>query len=861
MPMPPSTSAPVAGRLLHGSAARAVLERVDPATGTAVVVKVYLMGAAAEAELELALGQLARGPGVIEHLHGGTDPATSRPCVVTRHAQGIDLDRLVAERGALPAAFVCELLAPVAATLARLHALRVPDAPVGLCHGDVKPKNLLRSGDTTLLLDFEHAHAVGRAPRGKLGTPGFAAPEAAAGAANAALDVHALGATLAWLLAGGSRAAPPRPRALDELIGACRDPDPRRRPDAASVADRLRELAAEFANDPAEAVLHDWASGALRLPAPPAASTDPRERTWAARRRLLARRPRLLQPPRELPAEPGPLLAALASADAVLRRFPRNAGTLELRRQLLAAAARLLANAAQHTAAQSRHEEFAAAHAWLDDLDALVQRALATPGGLPLGDDPAGSLLQRDPLAYLQRLRAQVHAAAAELHDDLERIAAAERRLDLRGAEEAVDAMARRCGGTSPTAARQRDRLHRLGFYLDRVARAETNTERMPSLWDATALRPLVEFVAATVQARVRTSRGDALQSTVGLRSLQLTLANLVEEFPHLPQVAAAHDALTQALAHLSDQAWQLLATARQQLQAQPVPVRPLQLTLGRLDTFRILEAFVDRPQRPRSQLLDEIEALRLQLEQARATRDRLAESAESALARGHWTTGLFDMERAIAGLAAPGDDEREEATRLQQRLQQARQRKQEVEAAVRRNVELTSLYGTLQDDSASTFQGRLQVLEERRHCLLFLTMHVPAERSVLYGRDLRDVDTQIALERAGLAEHQLDATDDPLERLRLVRATLDQLSLSSTQSEHGLEPPGRMVRLIEHWRTVAAHCQRAVDQVDAARALRARQRRRVVLITLAALVVTSTAVAFAVRPWLRGEPAMAAGK
>jgi hypothetical protein len=480
-----------------------------------------------------------------------------------------------------------------------------------------------------------------------------------------------------------------------------------------------------------------------------------------------------------------------------------------------------------------------------------------------VADDAGGpGLLHRDPLAFVQRLEQQLDAAECELHDELDRIVAAERGLDLRGAEAAVDAMASRCGGTSPTAARQRDRLHRLGFYLDRVARAEPNVERMTPLWDAAALQPLTAFVATTMQARGRTPRADTAQGAVGLRSLQLTLASLADAFPHLPRVAPALEALTQALAHVTDQAWSLLAGARQQLQATPVPVRPLQLTLGRLDTFRILEAFVDRPQRPRSQLLDEVEALRLALEQARATRDRLAESAESALARGHWTTGLFDMERAVAGLDAPGDDrERDEASRLQQRLEQARQKKQEVEAAVRRNVDLASAYGTLQDDSASTFEGRLQVLEERRDCLLFLTMQVPAERAVLYRRDLRDVDTQIALERAGLAEHQLDATVDPEERLRLVRATLDQLAASVTQGDQALDPPGRVVRLLEHWRTVASHCQRAVEQLHAGRALRARQRRRVVLFALAALVATSTAVAFAVRPWLRGEPAMAAGK
>jgi hypothetical protein len=863
--MSPSLPATAADRLLHCSPGRTVVERCEPGGGEPAVVKIYVAGSAADAAREHALGVLAAGPGVVAHLRTGPDAASGRPCVVTRREPGVDLDRLVAARGALPAAFACELVAGVADTLARLHGLRTAAAPAGLCHGDVKPKNLLHGPGGTVLLDFEHAHAIGSGARGPIGTHGFAAPEAGAGAVTAAIDVWALGATLAWLLAGGARRMPPQDPAVLALIAACRHTDPRQRPGAAAVAARARELARALATDASEARLHDWASAAMQLPPPPPDEREPRARAWSARARLLARTPHAAAVPgRAATDDPAALRSELAANARALWRFPRHEPLLQRRRELLDGVARALANAAAHTAAGIRAEAFDAAHAWLRDLGALLTRALATPGGVPFPADDGPGLAQRDALAFVQRLHAQVDAARGELQDELERVASAERRLDVRGAEAAVDAMAVRCGGTSPTAARQRDRLHRLSFYLDRVARADANVERVTPLWDAAALQPLTAFVAAAAQARVRSARADGNQGTVGLRSLQLTLQNLAEDFAHVPQVAPALEALSQALLHLTDQAWQLLGTARQQLQALPVPVRPLQLTLGRLDSLRVLEAFVDRPQRPRSELLDGIESLRLQLEQARAARDRLAESAESALARGHWTTGLFDMERAVAGLGAGGADDREhdEATRLQQRLQQARQRKQEVEAAVRRNVELGSAYGTLQDDSASTFEGRLQVLEERRDTLLFLTMHVPAERSVLYRRDLRDVDTQIALERAGLAEHQLDATVDPEERLRLVRATLEQLSTSlQQQSEPGFEPPGRVVRLLEHWRTTASHCQRAVEQLHAGRALRARQRRRVLVLAVVALVVTTTAIAFAVGPWLQAAPAMASGK
>jgi hypothetical protein len=68
-------------------------------------------------------------------------------------------------------------------------------------------------------------------------------------------------------------------------------------------------------------------------------------------------------------------------------------------------------------------------------------------------------------------------------------------------------------------------------------------------------------------------------------------------------------------------------------------------------------------------------------------------------------------------------------------------------------------------------------------------------------------------------------------------------------------------VRLLEHWRTVAAHCQRAVDQLHAERSLRARQRTRVWMIALAAIVATTAAIVLAVRPFGLGTPTEAASK
>jgi hypothetical protein len=272
-----------------------------------------------------------------------------------------------------------------------------------------------------------------------------------------------------------------------------------------------------------------------------------------------------------------------------------------------------------------------------------------------------------------------------------------------------------------------------------------------------------------------------------------------------------------------------------------------------------MLEAFIDRPDRQRSDLLDGIERLRLGLEQARSARDRLAENAENALARGHWTTGLFDMERAVEGLSNKDDTEHDEAERLRERLQAARRTKQEIETAVRRNVELTASYTTLEDAPLSTNEARLRTLQDRRDCLMFLSLHVPNERAELYRNDLRYVETQIVVERATNAEQRLDALDDPIQRLRLARSTADQLS--ATAPPDGSSQPGRLARLQKHWRTVVAQCQRAVDLSMAQQENRHRLRRRTIAIAIIALIVTTTAIGISLKPWLSAEPVMASPK
>lgn len=858
---------------LHCSPARTVWLRrgADGADAASRIEKVYVSGSMDEAERECAMGRLAAGDGVVVYEGTATEQVSNRPSVLLRFAPGDNLDTVVAARGSLPAADALAIVRSLATTLDRLHNLRTRELPAGLCHTDIKPQNVLvtsTSGDpTTLLLDFEHACAIGTRRKASFtgGTSAYSAPEAHQGKPpTAAFDVFGLGATLAFLLDGGTVRHVPRHPDVDALVLACCAPEAADRPTANEVAERSARLIQVLRDDPAEQNLGDWASG--RCANDPIDRDDPRSALWSQRRRLLDRLPKLLGKPSSLPSEPDDLQHELDVVMRVLARFPRNEVALGRRAELLQAIRSLLQSAAATVRQRNKAEQFDDALRWLRTAEALTTTATSIAGGLAaisrLEPGEAPGALQRAPIEFLQLLVDQTRSAHDELQHRANEVSAAEQALDLSLAEQRIDAMAADYGGTSKTVAERRDQLHRLSFYLDRIARSEAKVEHVGPLWDPVALEPLQQLVAAAAKAlETRARREGSGSGSVGLRSLQVTLTNIADEFPHLEQVQPALSVLTQALSHLTDQAWQQLSDAEQRLTVVPVPVRPLNIALGRLDTFRMLEAFIDREDRPRTELLDGIDRLRIGLEQARSARDRLAENAEHALARGHWTTGLFDMERAVERLN-PGDEaERAEADRLRERLQAARRTKQEIETAVRRNVELSASYTALEDDALSTFESRIKTLQERRDCLMFLGLHVPNDRKDLYRKDLRAVETQLAIERAADAERRLDAEVDPVQRLRLARSTIESLGATGTSSDAGIEQSGRLVRLQEHWRTVGAQCQRIVDLLQHQEQQKLRQRRRLVTIAVIAFLVTGTAIGFAIKPWLTGTPAMAGEK
>ena len=150
---------------------------------------------------------------------------------------GTDLATLLRDRGrpGLAPSSVLAYLAQGAEALTHLHS---QDPPV--IHGDVKPANfILTKGGRVKLVDFGMSSAPD-APRRRIGTPGFRAPELAAdGVPSRASDVYSLAATAFALLSGSAPSGvlpswegidPAQAKQLEAALRLGLATDPARRP-------------------------------------------------------------------------------------------------------------------------------------------------------------------------------------------------------------------------------------------------------------------------------------------------------------------------------------------------------------------------------------------------------------------------------------------------------------------------------------------------------------------------------------------------------------------------------------------------------------------------------------------------------
>ena len=184
------------------------------------------------------------------------------PYFVQSFVRGRSLADLLAQERSLAPERALALLEPVARALAHAHA-------AGVVHRDVKPANLLLDeqglaylGDFGVARDHEVRERLTRTGE-LIGTAAYMAPEQAGGEGpvGPAADVFALGLVLYECLTGSNpfrrsgpvqtisallmEEAPPLPSALgglNALLGEVLAKDPARRPSAADLAQRLKEL-------------------------------------------------------------------------------------------------------------------------------------------------------------------------------------------------------------------------------------------------------------------------------------------------------------------------------------------------------------------------------------------------------------------------------------------------------------------------------------------------------------------------------------------------------------------------------------------------------------------------------------------
>ncbi|MHC4814231.1 MAG: protein kinase domain-containing protein [Planctomycetota bacterium] len=869
-------------------------------TGDVCLVKIFEQGSLQEARQEAELARGLARPGLVQYRQATQDPVTGKPCVVMEFCNGEDLARYVSTRGPLAATAAAQITLEVARVLLGMHQQPLPQAPHGVIHRDMKPGNVLLTmplsandeGPRVTIIDLEHAVARLAPARSaeppssvgfRGGTHGYAPPEAYLGLhPDPAFDVFGLGATLHFMLTGANafrghdaatlsqavRANVRRVKrlsglspALRSLVDECLAADATARPTMAAVVTRLEQLlAARRPTDKeldrvwklARAAEFTAAEHLLdRVDAAETAETVGDQRR--ALRQLIARLARLhassggmprcesalSTEPADVQSTAEQIARTLPRLIAFLERFPTHEDARTSCLALQAATHRLLEVVPPRVNELKQHAAFDDASHLLEMTMTAVRAALRMPGPIPTtvaktqGHLP--SPLYRDPLRFLQRNLESVANVRRAHQKLLARLAQSEARLDLRQAGQVLTEVGAIYTGASSVTAELKDRLHHLDYYLANIARSRPQLRELAEELDLVDLPQRIEvvedFQQLCAQRTVVGQQESGVRGKTSCHGLHRTLQDMCREFPHTEKAARpAMDALASAMQALTSMAWDLIEASREKLDATPLPIRPVQSLVNKLDRLRLLRSFVDQQDRSRADL-------------ARAARDQLARGAQESEQKGHLTTALYDMARAVDSFSADvdSDDEGPSIEQLRQQYEELKHKKERLEQAAVDNHRLAAWYAELQDRSDSSFTDRVQALEQRTEVLELLLANVDEERGASYAADLREVQVHLVQEHANDGERRLAEATTEGARLEAAETTLTRLRHEALAAGPGAGG-GRVGRILDHWGSHVERARQALrEKRDADRgAASVTRRARFVRAVVVLLVVVS---------------------